>query len=130
MKFWIGITIVVVLFAGGTIWRAQSGKTNLVSVTVPALSASAKAGEALFNQSCAVCHGTNAAGSRRGPSLILQIYQPGHHGDAAFLSAIRLGVRRHHWRFGNMPRRPEIDEQGEKDIITYIRELQRANGIR
>jgi len=129
MKFWIGITLAVAAVAGATIWRVQSGKTNLVAVTVPELSSAAKAGETAFNASCAVCHGVNAAGSRRGPSLILQLYQPGHHADAAFLSAIRLGVRRHHWRFGNMPRRPEVDEEGEKNIIAYVRELQRANGI-
>ena len=46
----------------------------------------------------------------------------------AFLMAAQNGVRAHHWRFGNMP--PQQVTRGEvARIVTYIRELQQANGI-
>ena len=49
--------------------------------------------------------------------------------DVAFVRAAKLGVRQHHWRFGNMPPVDGIKDQELASIIFYIRELQRANGI-
>jgi hypothetical protein len=40
-----------------------------------------------------------------------------------------MGVQAHHWRFGNMPPVEGITRAEVATIITYIRELQRANGI-
>jgi len=40
-----------------------------------------------------------------------------------------LGVRAHHWSFGNMPAVEGLTRADVKMIIAYIRELQRANGI-
>ena len=108
----------------------QAG-TALAEVTVPDLSDTARAGEAIFNDNCATCHGQDAAGVEgAGPPLVHVIYEPNHHGDMAFQLAVRQGVRAHHWRFGNMPAVPGLEEQDVTRIVTYIRELQRANGIR
>ncbi|MEO0637505.1 MAG: cytochrome c, partial [Pseudomonadota bacterium] len=78
----------------------------------------------------ASCHGTNAAGrDGAGPPLIHIIYETGHHGDPAFYQAVRVGVRAHHWRFGSMPAIEGVSKSDVRDIVTYIRELQRANDI-
>jgi len=89
-----------------------------------------KQGKELFNASCAVCHGKNAAGTKKGPPLIHKIYEPGHHSDLSFQRAAKFGVRAHHWPFGNMPPVPNVTESDVTRIIAYVRALQRANGIR
>jgi mono/diheme cytochrome c family protein len=102
----------------------------LVAVIVPDLSLSEQAGEAAFNSRCASCHGINAAGQDGvAPPLVHRIYEPGHHGDQAFLVAAQLGVRAHHWRFGDMPPVERITTEEVALIVTYVRALQRANGI-
>ncbi|WP_420407527.1 c-type cytochrome [Hoeflea sp.] len=102
----------------------------MVSVTVPELSGPAQDGEALFNRSCATCHGKNAAGQDGvAPPLIHKIYEPNHHGDASFRLAAANGVRAHHWPFGNMPPVEGITETEIRKITLYVRELQRANGV-
>lgn len=102
---------------------------HAVAVTVPALSASALSGKALFDANCASCHGANAAGGEGGPPLVHRIYEPSHHADGAFYLAAQRGVRAHHWRFGDMPPQPQVSQQEMSRIIAYVRELQRANGI-
>jgi mono/diheme cytochrome c family protein len=100
-----------------------------VDVRVPAFSAVAQRGARAFAANCVQCHGTNAAGTDKGPPLVHRIYEPSHHGDAAIRRAARLGVRPHHWRFGSMPK-IDVSDRELDAIIVYIRELQRANGIR
>jgi len=103
----------------------------LARVTLPdALSEQAKIGKQGFDAVCATCHGENAAGRNgMGPPLVHKIYEPSHHGDAAFQMAVRGGVRAHHWRFGNMPPQEGLTDADVKAITRYVRELQRANGI-
>lgn len=125
------LLVATVLFSRG--FGAQDQPVTgaaLVNVIVPELSGTAKEGEALFNRSCASCHGTNAAGQDGvAPPLVHKIYEPGHHGDASFLIAARNGVRAHHWPFGNMPPVEGITDTEIENITVYVRELQRANGI-
>ncbi len=104
------------------------GGDNTVDVNVPNFSVVGLEGEALFNTSCAVCHGPNAGGSDRAPPLVHTIYNPGHHADEAFFRAVLNGVRAHHWRYGNMPRL-DVPREDITKIIAYVRELQQANGI-
>lgn len=100
-----------------------------VDVTVPELSPVAEAGQAAFAEHCASCHGPAAGGTEEGPPLVHIWYEPSHHGDAAFVLAAQGGVAQHHWRFGNMPPQPQVGERSLQQIIAYVRELQRANGI-
>jgi len=101
-----------------------------VAVRVPdRLSAVAEVGQDLFTTHCAGCHGEVAGGTGSGPPLVHIIYEPNHHGDVAFLLAVRNGVRAHHWRFGNMPPTPQISDSEITKIVRYIRELQVENGI-
>ncbi len=117
-----------VLFAA---WFFQSSTDRaLVDVKVPRLSQIAARGQSAFDRACAACHGRNAAGSDKGPPLVHDIYNPGHHGNASFVFAAKRGVRRHHWNFGDMPALPQVTEGEIASIIRYVRELQVANGIR
>ena len=40
-----------------------------------------------------------------------------------------MGVRSHHWKFGNMPAIENLPRSDATAIVVYVRELQRANGI-
>lgn len=102
---------------------------SAVAVVVPDLSANARTGEQVFNANCALCHGPNASGTGLGPPLVHKIYEPGHHQDFSIQSAVRNGVPAHHWQFGNMLPVPTVADEDIPNIICYIRELQRANGI-
>lgn len=130
------ITLALALVAiGGYLWfnSDQSElKTaqSIVAVEIPELSIAAQSGKQVFDKNCAFCHGNNAAGQKdKAPPLIHRIYEPNHHGDMAFVRAAKNGVRAHHWSFGNMPPVDGITEVEIQNIILYVRELQRANGI-
>ncbi len=100
-------------------------------VRVPAeLSSNAVVGKRAFEAKCAACHGANAAGQNGiAPPLVHKIYEPSHHSDEAFQIAAQRGVRAHHWKFGNMPPVPGLTRADVQYIATYVRELQRENGI-
>ena len=120
--------LVAVMLGGGYLIQSRSGPPK-TAVIVPELSSTAQAGRVLFNTHCIACHGENAAGTDKGPPLINDIYRPGHHGDYSFVRAAAIGVRQHHWVFGNMPPLPQVSKDEVKSIVVYVRELQRANGI-
>lgn len=104
----------------------------IISVSVPeTLSARALAGKKTYDANCTSCHGRDAAGQQGvAPPLIHVIYEPGHHGDESFQRAVARGVRAHHWRFGDMPPVEGLSRRDVAGIVAYVRELQRANGIR
>lgn len=110
-------------------WPWGRPPARQVNVRVPALSDVAARGKIAFDANCAACHGASASGTDQGPPLVHDIYNPGHHADGAFFLAARLGVRQHHWPFGNMPPQPQVTEQQVAAIVRYVRELQVANGI-
>ena len=131
----LGLALAIVLCAGVAALylheQAAAGSSAGATVAViPAdLSPAGKAGESLFNATCAECHGQNAAGTMQGPPLIHDIYNPGHHSDLAFYLAAEVGVRAHHWPYGDMPAQPTVTRDEVTMIVRYIRELQVANGI-
>jgi mono/diheme cytochrome c family protein len=86
-------------------------------------------GEALFTANCSVCHGIGARGTKQGPPFLDKIYEPNHHADSAFYRAAELGVRAHHWKFGDMPKIPGVTRDDLTQIIAYIRWLQKQAGI-
>ena len=111
--------------------QTSPGGAAMVSVVVPeTLSDQAQIGQRAFEAKCASCHGENAAGQDGvAPPLVHKIYEPSHHGDMAFVLAAQNGVRAHHWRFGNMPPVEGLTRGDVMNIVAYVRELQRANGI-
>lgn len=129
IAFVIGsILLAAALVLGGQVVIRERSKKQ-VSVIVPELSAEAKNGKIAFETHCVQCHGINASGTDRGPSLIDRIYQPAHHGNFSFVRAVTLGVPQHHWLFGSMPAQPQVPRQEIDRTIVYIREIQQANGI-
>jgi len=106
------------------------GQSAMVELDIPSLTESEQQGAVLYAQNCASCHGENGAGRDGvGPPLVHVIYEPSHHPDGAFYAAVQLGVRAHHWDYGDMPRQSHVTEPEITQIIAYIRALQRANGI-
>ena len=111
--------------------EATGGAPPMADVNVPGtLSARAQVGQQTYEANCASCHGRNAAGQEGvAPPLVHVIYEPGHHGDESFQRAVARGARAHHWRFGDMPRVEGLNRRDVAAIVTYVRELQRANAI-
>lgn len=129
---WVRLALGVVILALGYWTLRPAPKTDSggrIAVVVPQLSETAQAGKIAFDANCGRCHGRNATGTDRGPPLVHDIYNPGHHADIAFFMAARRGVRAHHWAFGNMPPQPQVSDKQLMAIVRYIRELQEANGI-
>lgn len=110
---------------------SSTENTSHVDVKMPSsFSAKAMEGRIAFTKNCQTCHGENGSGSDKGPPLIHDIYNPGHHGDEAFYRAASGGVTRHHWSFGNMPAQPQVSRADMESIIKYVREIQVQNGIK
>lgn len=86
-------------------------------------------GEELYQANCASCHGSDLRGTNKGPSHLSVIYEPNHHGDEAFRSAIENGAVQHHWPFGDMPRVPGLSESDVDAIIAYVRDVQEREGF-
>ena len=101
----------------------------VVESVVSKLPAEFQAGEGKFNMFCARCHGAEAVGTKQGPPLVHKIYEPNHHGDAAFQRAAANGVRAHHWQFGDMPKIDGVKPEDVEQIVKYVRWLQRQAGI-
>ena len=125
------LVAVVVAVVGVVVFVEQAyvDDGSHLDVRVPELSTGAAKGAEIFAANCTSCHGANAAGSNLGPPLVHRYYEPNHHGDNAFYAAIRVGVRAHHWRYGNMPPVPDVSERDIGLVVRYVRELQKANGI-
>ena len=138
MKVWgIGVLVIASATVGYLMWPADpetnspSENTALATVVLPdTLSDRAQMGKSAFEAKCTDCHGSDAVG-RAGiaPPLIHKIYEPSHHGDEAFQRAVSMGVRAHHWPFGDMPPVTDLTRADVQMIVAYIREVQRANGI-
>ena len=101
-----------------------------VQVKVGQLSAQEKQGQSEFNTHCAECHGSNGAGTRKGPPLIHDIYNPGHHSNRSFFAAVRKGVTQHHWPYGDMPAQKQVGFAEMGQIVKFIRTVQEQNGIK
>ncbi|WP_237273218.1 c-type cytochrome [Sulfitobacter sp. M220] len=115
--------------------RTEEGRVlpagALATVKLPSsLTEQEQIGASAYDAVCVACHGLNGQGQDGvAPPLVHKIYKPSHHGDMAFVLAAQNGVRAHHWKFGNMPAVEGVTRSDILDIVSYIRALQRANGI-
>lgn len=87
-------------------------------------------GKSQYGKYCASCHGTDLKGTDKGPPFLHRVYEPSHHGDAAFQLAVRNGTRAHHWKFGDMLPVPGLTPDDVAHVTAYIRAEQRRVGIR
>jgi mono/diheme cytochrome c family protein len=102
------------------------GSEDAIPPQDPALVA---AGSELYQAHCAECHGADLRGTDKGPSHLSQLYEPGHHGDGAFLVAVLRGVPAHHWNFGAMPPIQGLTPDNVEAIVAFVRERQRIDGF-
>jgi mono/diheme cytochrome c family protein len=86
-------------------------------------------GASLYVASCGECHGDDLRGTVKGPSHLSIVYEPNHHSDDSFRSAIANGVPAHHWDFGDMPPVPGLTTAEVDAIIAYVREQQELHGF-
>lgn len=124
--FLILTTVVVILIGAACSDSGDADSASGIPVQDPALVAT---GDALYQANCASCHGTDLRGTDQGPSHLSVVYEPGHHGDAAFLLAARNGTQQHHWRFGNMEPVPGLSDEDIAAIVAFVRENQRTQGF-
>ncbi len=89
----------------------------------------AAAGETVYRQYCASCHGADLRGTDQGPSHLSAVYAPNHHADGAFSLAIARGAPQHHWNFGPMPPVEGLTEADIAAIIAYVRTRQAEEGF-
>lgn len=116
----MGAASVLVAGCGGSIEGSPEDAGRPVDV---------RAGQVAYETTCADCHGPAGSGTATGPPLVHRIYEPSHHGDAAFTLAVRRGVPEHHWSFGDMPPQPNVTDGDLVNIVAYVRALQVQAGI-
>ena len=86
-------------------------------------------GAEVYARACASCHGADLRGTERGPSHLSKVYEPGHHSDASFRMAITVGVRAHHWDFGDMPPVEGLTDAEIDAVIAFVRQQQQRHGF-
>ena len=131
---WVLSTIAGAVVVAVLVYAMSNNKKNssqserrpqpiVIDVTEPRfLNATARLGRQLYLTKCLYCHGKAGRGSSNGPPLVL--YREYHHDDEKFASAIRSGVKQHHWNFGDMPPIESVTEQDIVNVTAYIRAVQ------
>lgn len=86
-------------------------------------------GGEVYAESCASCHGVDLRGTDKGPSHLSIVYEPNHHTDDSFRSAIADGAPQHHWNFGDMEPVEGLTEDDIEAVIAYVRAEQERQGF-
>jgi mono/diheme cytochrome c family protein len=86
-------------------------------------------GAEVYANNCASCHGADLRGTDKGPSQLSIVYEPNHHPDDAYRSAIANGAPQHHWTFGNMPPVEGLSGEEVEAVIAFIRAEQERQGF-
>jgi mono/diheme cytochrome c family protein len=101
---------------------------NALHLPPPGFVGDGARGAVVYRQQCRSCHGAEAGGSERGPSLLRDIYAPDRHANLAFHLAVKNGVKAHHDNKGNMPPL-DVSPEDVEHVIQYVRELQVGAGV-
>lgn len=91
--------------------------------------AAPRTGAEVYAASCASCHGEDLRGTDEGPSQLSIVYEPDHHPDMAYRSAIVNGAAQHHWGFGPMPPIEGLSDTEIDAVIAFIRSEQERLGF-
>lgn len=86
-------------------------------------------GAEVYAESCASCHGADLRGTDKGPSHLSIVYEPNHHTDDSFRSAIANGAPQHHWNFGDMEPVEGLSDDDVEAVIAYVRAEQERQGF-
>ena len=125
----IAVALGAALILGGGQPTATAQQLDSGAVKQPEMTPRLNLGRMNYDAYCAECHGKNAVGTDKGPPFLHRVYHPGHHGDAAFITASKQGARAHHWKFGDMKPVKGVTDAQLRAIVEYVRALQRANGM-
>jgi mono/diheme cytochrome c family protein len=127
---WIGIAALVVILVIAVVGFGGNSSDTDAGTGIPAQDPDlVAAGDIAYQASCAECHGTDLRGTTAGPSHLSVVYEPNHHGDAAFVLAARNGVTAHHWPFSDMAPVPGLSDEELEAVVAYVRENQRIHGF-
>ncbi len=122
--FFSAAAVAVMLTVGVTACGSSDEPTS-VAVDDPELALGAE----VYQQSCASCHGTDLRGTDKGPSHLSIVYEPNHHPDDAFRSAIVNGAPQHHWPFGDMSPGQGLSVDEGEAVIAFVRSEQQRLGF-
>lgn len=119
----------LILVLGAIQACSQNGVEPAAIGTVASAPTELRDGEQKFNANCSTCHGIGGVGTTQGPPFVHKVYEPNHHGDAAFQQAAAKGVKAHHWQFGDMPKIDAVKPEDVDQIVKYVRWLQKQASI-
>jgi len=122
-------TLAFALALGAPLLGAGCGDDGTEAADDPGVSATPADGASLYQRSCALCHGNDLRGTGMGPSHLSEVYEPGHHSDAAFVAAIKEGSPQHHWQFGDMEPVEGLSDDEIEAIIAFVRDKQQEEGF-
>ncbi len=117
--------LVLVVAAGLVLISCGPDDTPSSNPAAPGLDRGAE----IYASSCASCHGADMRGTDKGLSLLSILYEPNHHGDASFQSAIADGAPQHHGTFGDMPPVEGLSVDDVEAVIAYVRAEQERLGF-
>jgi mono/diheme cytochrome c family protein len=121
--WWVGGFLLAAVIVFVAVTSAPPGTTSSADPGTIA------AGERLYVDNCAVCHGSDLMGTTTGPPFLHVIYAPNHHSDEAFQQAVASGVVPHHWNFGAMAPLSHLTRADVATIVAFVRAEQQAAGI-
>ena len=104
------------------------GGSSADNAVAPSAAADGSGAE-VYATSCASCHGIDLRGTDKGPSHLSIVYEPNHHNDDSFRSAIANGAPQHHWGFGNMEPVRGLSDDDVEAVIAYVRSEQERQGF-
>lgn len=122
---WIGQPILALALIVGCSGDDESGQSVVDAGADPDQSAGAD----VYADNCASCHGADLRGTDKGPSQLSIVYEPNHHPDDAYRSAIANGTPQHHWNFGDMPPVQGLTTDEVEAVIAFIRAEQARQGF-
>lgn len=122
----IWISLVMLMLSAAP--ACSQSETKPKGAVAPA-PAELQGGEQKFAAKCSSCHGAGGVGTSQGPPLVDKVYEPNHHGNAAFQRAAANGVKAHHWKFGDMPKIDGTTPEDVDQIVKYVRWLQKQAGV-
>lgn len=129
MRMWLAAAAMAVISAMGvaqtvSAWRAHVPEKDRSKISHIASSAeNVAAGEVLFRENCATCHGRDAAGRGRKPSLRSDAVRANTDGELMWL--LSNGSLAH-----GMPSWSKLPEAERWQIIAYLRTLPGAGAPR
>lgn len=108
---------------------AVAGCSDSDPPTAAEPTASDDLGAIVYANNCASCHGADLRGTDEGPSQLSIVYEPNHHPDAAYRTAIANGTPQHHWNFGDMPPVEGLSDSEVEAVIGWVRSEQQRQGF-